>query len=107
VTIWKRPNPGDEIAPLDSGDGVDLVIVSPADPTHRGQFVFPSAALVTRGVMSRAGAGGKRGIRVYPPWCKPTAAEAVKTQKWQLPFFLRFSADSAPDPAQLRKLFQS
>lgn len=107
VTVWKRPKPGDEIAPLDSHDGIDIVIICSADAAHRGQFVFPCAALVSRGVMSRDGAGGKRGIRVYPPWSKPTVAEAIKTQKWQLPFFLRFAPDGRPDPAQVRKLFSS
>lgn len=107
VTVWKRPKPGDEIAPLDSHDGIDIVIIGSADAAHRGQFVFPCAALVSRGVMSRDGAGGKRGIRVYPPWSKPTVAEAIKTQKWQLPFFLRFAPDGSADPAQVRKLFSS
>ncbi len=107
VTVWKRPKAGGEIAPLDSNDGIAFVIVSTADADHRGQFVFPCAALVSRGVMSRDGAGGKRGIRVYPPWSKPTVAEAIKTQKWQLPFFLRFDADGTADLAQVRKLFSS
>ncbi len=107
VTVWKRPKPGDEIAPLDSRDGIAFVIISSADAEHRGQFVFPCAALVSRGVMSRDGAGGKRGIRVYPPWSKPTVAEAIKTQKWQLPFFLRFDAGGTADLAQVRKLFPS
>lgn len=39
VTIWKRPHPGADIAPLDSEDGVDFVVVSVADARHQGQFV--------------------------------------------------------------------
>jgi hypothetical protein len=81
VTLWKRPMPSDEIAPLDSDDGVDLVVVSVADTTQRGQFVFNKHALLKHSAMSRNGHGGKRGIRVYPPWTKPVAKDAIKTQR--------------------------
>lgn len=105
VTLWKRPTPDAEIAPLDSGDAVDLVIVSVGDADHRGQFVFPQKILVDKGVMSRAHQGGKRAIRVYPPWSKPVVQEAVRTQKWQLPYFLPLPLEGSTDPARVRELF--
>ncbi len=49
VTLWKRPTPNAAIAPLDSDDGVALVVVSVSEGPHRGQFVFPYTALVERG----------------------------------------------------------
>lgn len=107
VTIWKRPMPGDEIAPLDSGDGVDFVVVSVADATHRGQFVFSQEALVNHGVMSLGGKGGKRAIRVYPPWSNPTAREAIRTQQWQLRYFLPLAPGDGADAGQVRKLFKT
>jgi hypothetical protein len=103
VTLWKRPYA--EIAPLDSDDGVAFVVVSVGDAAHRGQFVFTQKTLVEKGVMSRAGKGGKRAIRVYPPWSNPVVQEAVRTQKWQLQYFLPLPFDGSTDPPRVRKLF--
>jgi hypothetical protein len=104
VTIWKRPTPSAEIAPLDSGDGVDAVVVSVGDASHRGQFVFDQQALLKYGVMSRDGQGGKRAIRVYPPWSKPVAKDAIKTQQWQLRYFVALAPQDAGAAARLRQL---
>lgn len=107
VTIWKRPTPQAEIAPLDGADGVDVVVVSvtEAGPGGRhGQFVFDRAVLLAKGVMSRDGVGGKRALRVYPPWTVPLAKDAVRTQQWQLRHFLPLREDGGADPARLRAL---
>lgn len=106
VTIWKRPAWGGVIAPLDSRDGVDLLVVSVFDATHHGQFVFSQKVLMAKGIMSVAGKGGKRAIRVYPPWSKPVAPQAVKTQRWQLPYFLALAPDGTSDPEQARRLYE-
>jgi hypothetical protein len=87
VTLWVRRFPGAEIAPFDTSDGVDVCLVSVAEGSQRGYFVFPKAALVERGVMSVRFQGGKRALRVYPPWVKPESAQAAKTQAWQCEFF--------------------
>lgn len=105
VTIWKRPDPAAEIAPLDSEDGVDFVVVSVADATHHGHFVFDKLALLKHGVMSRDGEGGKRAIRVYPPWSVPVVKEAIRTQQWQMRYFVGLTPADEGAPAQLRKLF--
>lgn len=102
VTIWKRETPEAEIAPLDAADGIDFVIVSVADEANRGQFIFDRQTLVARGVFSVDGRGGKRAIRVYPPWSKPIAKDAVRTQQWQLRRFL--SLDRPDSSAELRRL---
>lgn len=107
VTLWKRPTPSDEIAPIDSDDGVDLVVVSVADTTRRGQFVFNQHALLKHGVMSRNGHGGKRGIRVYPPWTKPVAKDAIKTQQWQLLYFVALAPQDAGAAERLRQLIHN
>jgi hypothetical protein len=90
VTIWKRPHPGAEIAPLDEADPVDAVIIAVADGdgARHGFFIFSRAVLIERGVMSRAGAGGKRALRVYPPWCAPESIQAQRTQRWQAQWFV-------------------
>ena len=104
VTLWKRIAQGASIAPLDSSDGVDLVIVSVADPSHGGQFVFDKQALLRYGVMSLDGQGGKRAIRVYPPWSKPVARAAIMTQQWQLRYFVTLAPQDAGAVSRLRQL---
>ncbi|MEG0881462.1 MAG: MepB family protein [Janthinobacterium sp.] len=90
VTVWKRPHPDADIAPLDEADPVDAVIIAVADGdgARHGFFIFPRSALIERGVMSRAGAGGKRALRVYPPWCAPQSGQALRTQRWQAQWFV-------------------
>jgi len=105
VTIWKRPHPDAEIAPLDEADPVDVVIIAVADDdgddgARHGFFIFPRKVLLERGVMSRAGHGGKRALRVYPPWCAPESGQAQRTQRWQAACFV------APgDQQRLEQLF--
>lgn len=105
VTLWKRPTPASEIAPLDTGDGVAFVVVSVADETHCGQFVFDQKILAAKGVMSIDGDGGKRAIRVYPPWARPVAKQAIRTQQWQLKYFLSLEQNGSADAVQVRRLF--
>lgn len=106
VTIWKRPRSGSTIAPLDVGDGVAFVVVSVFDATHRGQFVFDHKILASKGIMAVNGKGGKRAIRVYPPWVKPVAKEAVRSQQWQLRYFLPLEQSGSADSVQVRRLFE-
>jgi hypothetical protein len=105
VTCWKRPTTASEIAPLDKDDDIAFLVVSVSDLNNRGQFIFDRDILLAKGIMSRNRKGGKRAIRVYPPWSKPTAKDAVKTQKWQIDSFLPVAESGATDPAHTRKLF--
>lgn len=106
VTLWKRPATGGVIAPLDISDDVAFVVVSVFDATHRGQFVFDRTTLAAKGIISVGGKGGKRAIRVYPPWTKPVARDAVRTQAWQIKHFLPLAGDGTADPELVRKFFR-
>jgi len=101
VTVWKRPHPEADIAPLDEADPVDVVIIAVADGAQHGLFIFPRSVLLERGVMSRASAGGKRALRVYPPWCAPASIQAQRTQRWQAQWFV-----AAGDQQRLEQLFR-
>jgi hypothetical protein len=110
VTLWKRESAESEIAPIDSQDSVDFVVVSvraPLSEVHLGQFVFSRAALLAKGVMSRNGKGGKRALRVYPPWVRSSAlpTQAIATQRWQLEHFVPFNEDGSADTYHLIKAF--
>jgi hypothetical protein len=105
VTLWKRIKPGAEIAPLDAIDGVNFVVVSASDSNKRGQFVFNQKLLITKGILSLHGEGGKRAFRVYPPWVELEAKEALRTQQWQHSCFLHTPENGIADVARVRQLF--
>ena len=103
VTIWKRIGSG-PIMPYDLDDPVDFFIFSVSTQEHFGQFIFPKAVLVEKGIVSKEGKGGKRAIRVYPPWTTPDSRQAKQTQRWQEDYFLDLSNGSSIVSARLSLL---
>ncbi|MEO6523190.1 MAG: MepB family protein [Mucilaginibacter sp.] len=103
VTIWKREQ-GGPIKPFDESDEIDLIIISTRKENYFGQFIFPKAVLLRHGIISNKHVGGKRGIRVYPPWDVTTSAQAKKTQQWQLKYFLEIPFDKPLNEGIVRKL---
>jgi hypothetical protein len=104
VTLWKRVGQG-PTQPFDQSDLLDLLVVSTRSGLNAGQFVFLKAALCEHGVMSVNGAGGKRAMRVYPPWVITTNQQAQKTQVWQSAYFLDMPQAQALNVARVRLLF--
>ena len=102
VTLWKRIGCG-PIMPYDIADTVDLFVVSVRDKENLGQFVFPKNLLHEKGFVAKNGSGGKRAMRVYPPWNIPDSPQATKTQTWQLAYFAEIQP--ATDTAKLQKLY--
>ncbi|KUJ61780.1 hypothetical protein AR687_11210 [Flavobacteriaceae bacterium CRH] len=90
VTLWKRNKTG-IIEPFDYSDEIDFVIVNVRKNDSLGQFIFPKAVLLQKGIFSTAAKEGKRATRVYPPWDETTSKQAQKTQQWQLDYFLSIS----------------
>ena len=86
VTLWKRMEDG-VIGPHDLVDPIDFFVVGVRNAQHMGQFVFPKEVLFEKGIVSQAGRGGKRAMRIYPPWDITDSRQAKKTQAWQLPYF--------------------
>ena len=87
MTLWERIGDG-PTQPYDVLDSVDLFVISTREGKNFGQFIFPKSVLSEHDILSSNGKGGKRAIRVYPPWAKTTSGQAQKTQKWQLEHFL-------------------
>ncbi len=104
VTLWKRLSTG-IIAPFDETDLIDLVIISVKKELHFGQFVFPKSVLCAQGILTLKNKEGKRGFRVYPPWDKVENKQAIKTQNWQLNYFLDLSNPSIIDIEKTKKLY--
>ena len=88
VAFWQRDHEGESVPFEDSscGDGL-LVFVIQGD--HRGVFQFSNQDLQRLGITSGA-TPGKRGFRVYPPWCEGLNSNALKTQKQQKASFKEF-----------------
>lgn len=104
VTLWKRIEMG-PILPYDLKDPVDLFVVSVRNSEHFGQFVFPKTILCEKGIVSKEGKGGKRAMRVYPPWDITDNGQAKKTQAWQHIYFFEIHLDGCIDSDRVQKLF--
>ncbi len=87
VTIWRRNNEG-ITQPLDNSDKMDFIIISSIKGDDFGLFIFPKSVLLSKGIISQKGVGGKRGIRVYPPWDMVSTKQGEKTQSWQIKYFV-------------------
>ncbi|MDN3506679.1 MAG: MepB family protein [Simkaniaceae bacterium] len=105
LTIWKRMRDG-PILPYDLADPVDLYIFSARSGEHFGLFVFPKSILAEKGVLSKEGKGGKRAIRVYPPWVVTDSKQAKNTQVWQEIYFLKISEDKPINSSRVHRLIE-
>jgi hypothetical protein len=103
VTIWKRNQEG-ITEPFDISDDIDFIIITSKNKDKFGQFVFPKSVLAVKGIISKNGKNGKRGIRVYPPWDIVTNKQAEKTQNWQYKYFVAISNDNSNDFYLIKKL---
>lgn len=91
VTLWKRNEKNGAITPFDTLDAIDLIIISVRKDDYLGQFIFPKAILLEKGIFSTNIKEGKRAMRVYPPWDKTSSKQAQETQKWQINYFFEIS----------------
>jgi hypothetical protein len=87
VTFWKRSDKG-PIAPFHIDDAIDFFLVHAKTENRSGLFIFPKKILYQQGILSDNTKEGKRAIRVYPPLDKAVNKQAIKTQAWQLHYFL-------------------
>lgn len=104
VTLWKRAKNG-PIQPYDIADPVDFFIICTRKDNHLGQFIFPKHVLRKYDIISVEGKGGKRAIRVYPPWEKTLNRQAQKTQKWQIKYFLDVPENNSIDRDRAQMLY--
>ncbi|MFC9707298.1 MepB family protein [Paenibacillus sp. NPDC056933] len=106
VTLWQRSEDG-STQPYDGSNPADVYVISTRTGSHFGQFVFPKHVLLQRNILSDQGKGGKRAIRVYPPWDNPTSKQAQKTQQWQLEYFMEVPFTEPLNCDQARVLYDT
>lgn len=68
-----------------------LVITTFKNENEFGQFIFPKEILFKQNILRSSSTKGKMAIRIYPSWDSPTSKQAMKTQEWQLPYFVDMS----------------
>jgi len=105
VTFWKRNSEDKKIWPYDISDNIDYLVISVCNKKNFGQFVFPKSVLSEKRIISKNGIGGKRALRVYPPWDKVSNKQAENTQSWQLQYFLNLSENKALDISFVKTLY--
>ncbi|WIG71106.1 MepB family protein (plasmid) [Photobacterium damselae] len=107
VTIWKREAEESEIAPFNTLDGIELVFIASFDPSNKGFFVFQNELLGKKNVFTHNGREGKRAIRVYAPWIKPTVKQAISTQKWQISAFINLNLGAEVTLSKAKQLIRN
>jgi hypothetical protein len=103
VTFWKRSGNG-PIEPFEESDDIDFFVVNIRFEEKFGQFVFPKAVLIKRGIISTLKKEGKRAFRVYPSWDVVKSKQAMQSQKLQLEYFREIEGDT--DLEQVLQLYQ-
>lgn len=94
VTCWRRNTEG-VTTPFDESDSIDFYLISVASENKLGLFVLPKTVLIQKGILSTLLKDGKRGFRVYPSWDPPQSKQALKTQLWQVKYFVDLNASNA------------
>jgi len=106
VTAWKRIKANNVIEPYDTKDDINFLVIHAADASHQGQFVFDKNILISQGIMSSNGKQGKLAFRIYPPWSKPIAKAAIKSQNWQVKYFYSINKNGSADLTRVQQLFK-
>lgn len=94
VTFWKR-NARGVTEPYSHQDNVQFFIIHCCSNTRIGHFILPKATLIQHGILTTTTKAGKRGFRVYPRWDTPTSKQALKTQQWQLDYFVELNTEES------------
>jgi hypothetical protein len=103
VAFWEKDE-NNKNQPYSYDEAPDvLVITTFKDDNEFGQFVFPKEILLNHDILRSSSTKGKMAIRVYPSWDKPPSKQAMKTQAWQLPYFLDMRY---PDKSLTEKLLE-
>ena len=86
VTLWKR-NINNITEPYSHLDQIDYLVVYISEKNHHGFFIFSKEIMIQHGILSSSNHEGKRGFRLYQPWCTTESKQASKSQQWQIQHF--------------------
>lgn len=104
VVFWEKNENGKNQA-FSYEKAPDLLVINTFTELRFGQFVFPKEILLKQEILKTTDTKGKMAIRVYPGWEKPTSEQAIKTQKWQLEYFVEMDNTNNFPVQELLKLY--
>lgn len=88
VAIWEKDE-NNKNRPFLYDEALDLLVITTfKNESEFGQFIFPKEILLKQNILRSNSTSGKMGMRVYPSWDNPSSKQAIKTQSWQLPYFV-------------------
>ncbi|AIC92745.1 MepB family protein [Shouchella lehensis] len=88
VAVWKKDDENKN-RPYTYDEALDLLVVTVFKNRYEyGQFIFPKDILLKNNLLKTDSTEGKMGFRVYPEWDRPESSQGLKTQKWQLRYFI-------------------
>ncbi|MFE3574807.1 MepB family protein [Lysinibacillus sp. NPDC059133] len=107
VSFWEKDEANKNQA-FSFDNATDLLVINTFnDNGDFGQFVFPKEVLLKQNILKTANTKGKMAIRVYPSWETPTSKQAIATQKWQLPYFIKIDDANSLPIHELLKLYSN
>ncbi len=127
LAVWQRPSASsvnNKPIPLKQGD-LDYLFVHVQEHSNLttpgqsltnpkcGLFIFPVSVLIEKGIVLSSSKKGKTGFRVFPPWSQDRGLVATKvfsesgkkTQRWQLPYFIKIDENGLINSCELNKVF--
>ena len=84
-----------------------LVITTFKNENEFGQFIFPKEVLLKKDILRSTSTKGKMAMRVYPIWDNPGSKQAMKTQKWLLPYFVDMCSPNKLPIEKIIELYSS
>ncbi len=103
VALWKRNTKGKTV-PFQASDNFDFYLIEVEENENKGIFVFPKEYLIKHKIIS-ADTEGKRGFRLYPSWNIVENKQALKTQLWQLTYFINLNNTQNNIQNQIANIF--
>ncbi|MFS0614993.1 MepB family protein [Lederbergia ruris] len=105
VALWEKDE-NDKNQPYSYDEAPDLLVITTFKNKHEfGQFIFPKEILLKQNILRSSSTKGKMAIRVYPSWDRPTSKQAMKTKKWQLPYFVDMSHQNKLSKEKILELY--
>lgn len=83
VVLWRKGINGNE--PYSERDLIDLYII---DIPNKGFFIFPKTIMIHRSILMNNKSKGKMGFRIYIGDEKLTNEEAMRTETWQMEYYV-------------------
>lgn len=105
VAFWEKDE-NNKNQPYSYEEAPNLLVITTFKNDHEfGQFIFPKEIIFKQNILRSSSTKGKMAIRVYPSWDSPTSKQAMKTQKWQLPYFIDMTSRNKLTEEKMMKLY--